>query len=95
MKITVNNKNIEAENNETLEDVVKKHFKEKNIVAANVDNTLKDLSDHVTENSNIELVTTNHKDGLDILRHSCAHVFGHAIKQIYPEVKMVIGPSDR
>ena len=92
MKITVNNKNIEAENNETLEDVVKKHFKEKNIVAANVDNTLKDLSDNVTENSNIELVTTNDKDGLDILRHSCAHVFGHAIKQIYPEVKMVIGP---
>jgi threonyl-tRNA synthetase len=92
MKITVNNKNIEAENNETLEDVVKKHFKEKNIVAANVDNTLKDLSDNVTENSNIELVTTNHKDGLEILRHSCAHVFGHAIKQIYPEVKMVIGP---
>ncbi len=92
MKITVNNKNIEAENNETLEDVVKKHFKEKNIVAANVDNTLKDLSDNVTENSNIELVTTNHKDGLDILRHSCANVFGHAIKQIYPEVKMVIGP---
>ena len=92
MKITVNNKNIEAENNETLEDVVKKHFKEKNIVAANVDNTLKDLSDNVTENSNIELVTTTHKDGLDILRHTCAHVFGHAIKQIYPEVKMVIGP---
>ena len=92
MKITVNNKSIEVENNETLEDVVKKHFKEKNIIAANVDNTLKDLSDNVTENSNIELVTTNHKDGLDILRHSCAHVFGHAIKQIYPEVKMVIGP---
>ena len=92
MKITVNNKNIEAENNETLEDVVKKHFKEKNIVAANVNNTLKDLSDNVTENSNIELVTINDKDGLDILRHSCAHVFGHAIKQIYPEVKMVIGP---
>ena len=92
MKITVNNKNIEAKDNETLEDIVKKHFKEKNIVAANVDNTLKDLSDNVTENSNIELVTTNHKDGLDILRHSCAHVFGHAIKQIYPEVKMVIGP---
>ena len=92
MKITVNNKNIEVEDNQTIEDIVKKHFKEKNIVAANVDNTLKDLSDNVTENSNIELVTTNHKDGLDILRHSCAHVFGHAIKQIYPEVKMVIGP---
>ena len=92
MKITVNNKIIEAKDNQTLEDIVKKHFKEKNIVAAHVDNTLKDLSDNVTENSNIELVTTDHKDGLDILRHSCAHVFGHAIKQIYPEVKMVIGP---
>ena len=92
MKITVNNKNIEAKDNETLEDIVKKHFKEKNIVAANVNNTLKDLSDNVTENSNVELVTTTHKDGLNILRHTCAHVFGHAIKQIYPEVKMVIGP---
>jgi len=51
MKIIVNNKNIEAKENETLEDIVKKHFKEKNIVAANVDNTLKDLSDNVTENS--------------------------------------------
>jgi len=86
MKITVNNKNIKAENNETLEDVVKKHFKEKNIVAANVNNTLKDLSDNVTETSNIELVTTNDKDGLNRLRHSCARVFGHAIKQIYPGV---------
>jgi len=92
MKITVNNKIIEAKDNQTLEDIVKKHFKEKNIVAANVDNTLKDLSDNVIKNSNIELVTTDHKDGLDILRHTCAHVFGHAIKQIYPDVKMVIGP---
>jgi len=92
MKITVNNKIIEAKDNQTLEDIVKKHFKEKNIVAANVDNTLKDLSDNVIKNSNIELVTTDHKDGLDILRHTCAHLFGHAIKQIYPDVKMVIGP---
>ena len=92
MKITVNNKIIEAKDNQTLEDIVKKHFKEKNIVAANVDNTLKDLSDNVIKNSNIKLVTTDHKDGLDILRHTCAHVFGHAIKQIYPDVKMVIGP---
>ena len=92
MKITVNNKNIEAKDNQNIEDIVKKHFKEKNIVAANVDNTLKDLSDNVIKNSNIELVTTDHKDGLDILRHTCAHVFGHAIKQIYPDVKMVIGP---
>jgi threonyl-tRNA synthetase len=92
MKVTINNKKIEVNENAILEDVIKKHFKEKNIVAANVDDALRDLSDLVTNNSIVELVTTDDKDGLDILRHTCAHIFGHAIKQIYPEVKMVIGP---
>ena len=92
MKITVNNKKIEVDDDAILEDVIKKHFKEKNIVAANVDNVLRDLSDSVVNNSNIELITTEQKDGLDILRHTCAHIFGHAIKQLYPNVKMVIGP---
>ena len=57
-----------------------------------MDNVLRDLSDSVVNNSNIELITTQQKDGLDILRHTCAHIFGHAIKQLYPNVKMVIGP---
>ena len=92
MKITVNNKNIEVAEGAILEDVIKKHFKEKNIVAANVDNVLRDLSESVVNNSNIELITLEQKDGLDILRHTCAHIFGHAIKQLYPNVKMVIGP---
>ena len=92
MKVTINNKKIEVDENAILEDVIKKHFKEKNIVAANVDDSLRDLSDSVTNNSIIEPITTDDKDGLDILRHTCAHIFGHAIKQIYPEVKMVIGP---
>ena len=92
MKITVNNKKIEVNDDAILEDVIKKHFKEKNIVAANVDNVLRDLSESVINNSNIELITTEQKDGLDILRHTCAHIFGHAIKQLYPNVKMVIGP---
>ena len=92
MKVTINNKKIEVDDNAILEDVIKKYFKEKNIVAAHVDDTPRDLSDLVTNNSIIEPITTDDKDGLDILRHTCAHIFGHAIKQIYPEVKMVIGP---
>jgi threonyl-tRNA synthetase len=92
MKITVNNKKIEVDDDAILEDVIKKYFKEKNIVAANVDNVLRDLSESVVNNSNIELITLEQKDGLDILRHTCAHIFGHAIKQLYPNVKMVIGP---
>ena len=92
MKVTINNKKIEVDDNAILEDVIKKYFKEKNIVAAHVDDAPRDLYDLVTNNSIIEPITTNDKDGLDILRHTCAHIFGHAIKQIYPEVKMVIGP---
>ena len=92
MKITVNGINIEVQKDEILEDVIKKHFKEKNIVAAIVDDKPRDLSDTVIDNSNIDLITTDDKDGLDIIRHTCAHLFGHAIKQIYPEIKMVIGP---
>jgi len=92
MKITINKKEFEVDSNTILEDVIKKHFKEKNIVAARVNNNLCDLSDIILENSNIELISTEDKDGIEIMRHTCAHIFGHAIKQIYPDVQMVIGP---
>ena len=92
MKVIINNKKIEVDDNAILEDVIKKYFKEKNIVAAHVNDAPRDLSDLVTNNSIIEPITTDDKHGLDILRHTCAHIFGHAIKQIYPDVKMVIGP---
>ena len=95
VKKDINNKIIEVDENAILEDVIKKHFKEKNIVAANVDNVLKDLSDPVIENSNIQLVASTHKDGIEVIRHTCAHIFGHAIKQIYPDVKMVIGSGSQ
>ena len=61
-------------------------------MAARVNDQLSDLSNTVKDNSVVELVTTDDQDGIDVLRHSCAHIFGHAIKQLYPDVKMVIGP---
>ena len=87
MKIKINKKEFDIHNNEILEDLVKKHFKEKNIVAAKVNNSLCDLSETIEENSDIELISTNDKDGLEVMRHTCAHVFGHAIKQLYPDVQ--------
>ena len=72
--------------------IIKKNFKKNNIVAARVNERLSDLSECIEENSKIELITTDDKDGIDISRHSCAHIFGHAIKQLYPNTKMVIGP---
>ncbi|MEL0280381.1 MAG: threonine--tRNA ligase [Gammaproteobacteria bacterium] len=91
MITTINNKKYEVNEGDILEDIVSKNF-EKNIVAAKINDRLSDLSEQITDGSTIELLSTADADGLDILRHSCAHIFGHAIKQLYPDVKMVIGP---
>ena len=91
MITTINNKEYEVNEGDILEDIVSKNF-EKNIVAAKINDRLSDLSEQITDDSTIELLSTADADGLDILRHSCAHIFGHAIKQLYPDVKMVIGP---
>ena len=92
MIVEINNKAYQAEEGDNLEDVIKQNFNQKNIVAAKVNDKLTDLSDCIKDNSKVELVTTNDHDGLNILRHSCAHLFGHAIKQLHPETQMVIGP---
>tara|TARA_Y100001936_G_scaffold159289_1_gene155665 strand:+ start:884 stop:2770 length:1887 start_codon:yes stop_codon:yes gene_type:complete len=92
MIVKIDNKEFQVNEGDVLEDVIKKNFKQKNIVAVKVNDKLSDLSDCITANSTVKLITTTDKDGLDILRHSCAHIFGHALKQLHPEVQMVIGP---
>ncbi|MFO1388928.1 threonine--tRNA ligase [Cellvibrio sp.] len=52
-----------------------------------------DAHDLITEDANLVIFTPKDEDGLEIIRHSCAHLLGHAIKQLYPNVKMAIGPT--
>ena len=61
-------------------------------VAGRIDGRLVDAHDRITTDANVEIVTPRDAAGVDIIRHSCAHLLGHAVKQLYPEVKMVIGP---
>ena len=61
-------------------------------VAAVVDDSECDLSDAITKNANIRLLTLKDEAGIDVMRHSCAHLLGHALKQLYPHAKMAIGP---
>lgn len=61
-------------------------------IAGRVDGQLVDACDPITHDASVEIVTAKDDDGVDIIRHSCAHLLGHAVKQLYPEVKMVIGP---
>ena len=61
-------------------------------VAGRVNGHLVDACDPIVADANVEIVTPKDDDGVDIIRHSCAHLLGHAVKQLYPDVKMVIGP---
>ena len=93
----------------TLPDGTKKVFKEnitiddlsnsigsglaKATVAGRINGKLVDASEEISDDSDVVIVTNSDPVGLEIIRHSCAHLFGHAIKQMYPQAKMAIGPT--
>lgn len=62
-------------------------------IAGRVNGERRDASDIIYEDANLEIITAKDEDGLEIIRHSCAHLLGHAIKQLFPDVKMAIGPT--
>lgn len=64
----------------------------KNTVAGKVNDELVDAVDPINQDAAVQVITPNSDEGLEIIRHSCAHLIGHAVKQLYPEAKMVIGP---
>lgn len=53
----------------------------------------RDASDIISEDSELTLYTSRDEDGVEIIRHSCAHLIGHALKQLWPDAKMAIGPT--
>ena len=67
-------------------------FPEKNVVAMRVDGTLTDLAAEVTDTQQAEPVMIDSEDGLDILRHSTAHVLAQAVQRLNPGAKLGIGP---
>ena len=62
-------------------------------VAGLLNGKIVDASELIESDSDAVLITNSDEDGIEIIRHSCAHLFGHALKQLYPEAKMAIGPT--
>ena len=62
-------------------------------VAGVLNGKLVDASELIESDSDAILITNSDEDGVEIIRHSCAHLFGHALKQLYPKAKMAIGPT--
>ncbi|WP_288026064.1 threonine--tRNA ligase [Arthrobacter sp.] len=67
-------------------------FERREVVVARVDGVLTDLDTRLAEGAAVEPVTIDSPDGLNVLRHSTAHVMAQAVQQLRPDAKLGIGP---
>ena len=65
----------------------------RNAVAISVNEEQWDLSREITENASVAIITRDTEEGLEVLRHDAAHVMAEAVKELYPETQVTIGPS--
>ncbi len=61
-------------------------------VCGRVDGVLMDACELIESDASVELITGRDEEGLEVIRHSFAHLIGHAAKQLFPGIKMAIGP---
>ena len=62
-------------------------------IAAHVNGKLCGMTDLLTEDADVELLTFADEDGKKVFRHTTAHILAQAVKRLYPEVKLTIGPA--
>ncbi|EJD6378144.1 MULTISPECIES: threonine--tRNA ligase [Providencia] len=62
-------------------------------IAGRINGERVDACEIIEHDANVSIITSKDEDGLEIIRHSCAHLLGHAIKQLWPNTKMAIGPT--
>lgn len=62
-------------------------------VAGRINGTLVDACELIENDADLAIITPKNDEGVEIIRHSCAHLLGHAIKQLWPNTKMAIGPT--
>jgi threonyl-tRNA synthetase len=66
---------------------------ERDAVAVRIDDKLRDLTLPIEHDARVEIVTRTSADGLELLRHDAAHVMAEAVKELYPETQVTIGPA--
>ncbi len=76
---------------EILKDVYPSNKSE--ILAAEINGKQTDLHSPVMESGKVDFISVNTPKGLEILRHSTAHIMAQAVKELFPEVKVTIGPA--
>jgi len=87
-----NGKTIKVPSGTSVSEVFKGKDPKGSIIGAKVDGRLVDLWYNLSSDAYIEPVTLNSDEGLDLVRHTAAHVMAEAVQSIYPEAKVTIGP---
>jgi threonyl-tRNA synthetase len=64
----------------------------KNAIALSINGELVDLDTKITSNATVKIITSTDKEGLEIIRHSAAHILAQAIKHLFPDTQITIGP---
>ena len=62
-------------------------------LAGKVDGKLVDTSYRIEQDANLAIVTAKDEEGLDIIRHSTAHLMAYAVQQLFPDAQVTIGPT--
>ncbi|MEJ5363037.1 MAG: threonine--tRNA ligase [Spirochaetota bacterium] len=88
-----NGKTLEIQDGKTLLDVVAKLNGKSKPVAARINGALKDLRTPVSGTTQVELVSFDSPEGKDVFWHSASHLMAQAVKRLFPEVKVSIGPA--
>ena len=65
----------------------------KNAIVGEVNNTLVDLSNKLKDNDEVNILTTDNEKAVEVLRHSISHIMAQAVKRLYKDAKLAIGPS--
>ncbi len=94
MKVFVENESCELESSSTVYDALKAAGKiSKDVLAAKVNGRTVSLSTPLTEEDRIEGLTFASEEGRKVFRHTAAHILAQAVKRLYPETKLTIGPA--
>ena len=96
MKITLKDGSVkEYESKKSIIDIAKDISEglARNVVAGEVNGVMHDLRDELEADCELNLITLKDREALSVIRHSASHVLAEAVKRVFPEAKLAIGPS--
>lgn len=96
MKITLKDGSVkEYESKKSIIDIAKDISEglARNVVAGEVNGVMHDLRDELEADCELNLITLKDKEALPVIRHSASHVLAEAVKRVFPDAKLAIGPS--